>query len=311
MIVTDPDKYLLPAYRLSPFSTSDISKNNRLKETDDSWLCDDYFTGRFQGRQYIYTHNGRVALNKALNHYSLQKDDVVTIYTTTGNKYISSCVTSEIEKFCRWSRAIEPKTRVVLVNHEFGFPYEDIIELKAMGYPIIEDCAYSFSSTNEQGNVGLVGDFTVYSFPKYFPIQVGGLLTYKKEIVLDPDNLNDDHWQEEEKYIKKVLSHYLNDIVTFDRRRRENYRLLLDELEQLGCKERVTLKNGDVPGVCLFSVPGRQDLVAVKEYLWDKGIQCSIFYGEQTFFVPVHNFLEQEDLTYILSQIQASLKEKL
>ena len=139
MIVTVPDKYLLPAYRLSPFSTSDISKNNRLEETDDHWLCDDYFTNRFRGRQFVYTQNGRVALNRALNYYRLEQDDVVTIYTTTGNKYISNCVTSEIEKFCQWSRQIEPKTKVVLVNHEFGFPYKGIEELKAMGYPIIEE----------------------------------------------------------------------------------------------------------------------------------------------------------------------------
>ena len=66
-----------------------------------------------------------------------------------------------------------------------------------------------------------------------------------------------------------------------------------------------------MPGVCLFSVPGKKDLIAMKDYLWARGIQCSVFYGEQAFFVPVHNFLEKEDLAYILSQIQTALSIEL
>ncbi len=48
----------------------------------------------------------------------LPPDDVVTILTTSGNFYISSCVTAEIEKFCKWDREITDQTKVIFVNHK-------------------------------------------------------------------------------------------------------------------------------------------------------------------------------------------------
>ena len=120
MFVIKPDPYLLPSYRISPFRTSDIVDNNQLP--NDNYI-DAYFEQRFLGNSFAYFYNGREAINRALSHYQLKKDDVVTIFTTSDNFYISSCVTSEIEKFCKWSREITEKTQIIFVNHEFGFPY--------------------------------------------------------------------------------------------------------------------------------------------------------------------------------------------
>ena len=42
--------------------------------------------------------------------------------------------------------------------------------------PIIEDCAGSFFSKDKKDTIGKIGDFVIYSFPKMFPLQIGGLL---------------------------------------------------------------------------------------------------------------------------------------
>src|SRR5262249_22972883 len=122
MLVKDfvllPDKYLAPAYKISPFTTSDLAFNRNLPFSDK---IDGYFRERFVGRRFIYCESGRQALHLALQHLGLADRDVVTILTTTGNFYVSGCVTREIERFCRWSRQIEPDTKALLVNHEFGF----------------------------------------------------------------------------------------------------------------------------------------------------------------------------------------------
>ena len=54
MFIFNPDQYLLPSYRISPFSTKDIEINNNLNYSDN---VDIYFNERFQSNNFIYTIN--------------------------------------------------------------------------------------------------------------------------------------------------------------------------------------------------------------------------------------------------------------
>jgi dTDP-4-amino-4,6-dideoxygalactose transaminase len=197
VFVLYPDPYSLPTYRIGPFQTRDISLNQVLPDLD---RIDDYFHERFTDRRFTYTHNGREAIYLALNHYKLSKNDVITIMTSSGNFYISSCVTNEIEKFCKWSREILPETKVLFVNHEFGYPYPEMQKLKLLNLPIIEDCAGSFFSEDHESTIGGTGEFVIYSFPKMFPLQVGGLLVSGSGI----------HHSFEAKLQTKMLQHIKN-----------------------------------------------------------------------------------------------------
>jgi hypothetical protein len=293
MFVLNPDPYLLPSYRISPFSTSDITFNNNLPN-DNS--IEDYLNERFKGHEYYYTINGRSALNLALSSYHLQKDDNVAILTTSGNSYISNCVTTEIEKFCKWSLQIDAGTKLILVNHEFGFPFKGLQELKKKGIPIIEDCAHSFFSKDKDNEIGNIGDFVIYSFPKIFPLQIGGLL------LSNISGRIEDHRQignEFLRHIKNVLSHHIKLKEKIISERINNYFLLKNKFESLGFAERFHLANGIVPGVFMFRTEGHKiDLPRLRKYFWDHGIQCSVFYGEDAFYIPVHQVLTEQDLGY-------------
>jgi DegT/DnrJ/EryC1/StrS aminotransferase family len=300
VFVLNPDQYLLPCFRISPFQTKDIHTNNKLPA---SGAIDDYFNDRFKGRQYLYAADGRKAINIALQQYHLQQDDVVTIFTTSGNFYISSCVTREIEKFCKWSRQIEGNTKLIFVNHEFGYPYQNISELKKYNLPIIEDCAHSFFSTVADNSIGNTGDFVIYSFPKIFPIQTGGLLTLKDGIAFTPgEALAADQLQ----YIKNVLSHYIKEKEPIKTRRMENYHYLASKLSRDDVEQRFEGSDGTVPGVFMFRVKNESiELPKLKEHFYAHGIQCSIFYGERSFFIPVHQNLATEDLDYFAAVIHS------
>jgi hypothetical protein len=303
MFVLQPDPYLLPSYGISPFSTADISSNCLLPDND---TIDEYFDKRFDGRKYLYTINGREAIYKALCYFNLQKDDVVTILTTTGNYYVSKCVTEEIEKFCLWSREIETKTKVLFVNHEFGYPYTDLKKLKEYNLPIIEDCAHSFFSQDEEHDVGNVGEFVIYSFPKMFPIQIGGLLvTNIPQIVFDERFID----YRSERYIKNVLSFYIQEKDKIIQKRISNYRTLKSKFESSGFFERFNLTSGIVPGVFMFKAGGQSvDLDELKKYYYSHGVQCSVFYGEGTFFLPVHQALSEQDLDYFYEVFKSFIK---
>lgn len=293
MFVINPDPYSLPCYRIGPFQTRDLAINHNLTDSD---FINDYFNERFKNREYLYTENGRKAINIALSHYNLQEDDVVSILTTSGNFYISGCVTNEIEKFCKWSREIEPSTKVIFVNHEFGHPYVDLRKLKKYGLPIIEDCAGSFFSHDNNNNTGQIGDFVIYSFPKMFPLQIGGLLVSN---VQNGNNYNYKIDNESLRYIKNVLSHYIDNKDNIIQSRIYNYNFLKSKFETLELTERFQLKQGTVPGVFMFKTDKLNiDLPGLKKYFYAHGIQCSVFYGEEAFFIPVHQALSEQDLEY-------------
>lgn len=300
MFILNPDQYLVPDYKISPFQTKDIAFNNSLPH-DTS--IDSYLKERFTGRDFIYTSNGRSALNKALAHYKLQKEDTITILTTSGNFYVSNCVTSEAEKFCKWNREVIAATKVIIVVHEFGYPFTGWEEVLKYNLPVIEDCAYSFFSEDSTNSINRTGEFAVYSFPKMFPLQVGGLLSFQ-----NGHAIQDEDWENSqiEGYIKKVLSFYIKkkDEIIQDRMR--NYRFLQLSVKPLGFEGRFELMAGIVPGVFMFRLPGEQiDLVKLKEQLVKHGIQCSVFYGENSFFIPVHQSLAEADLKYIVAVIQS------
>lgn len=304
MFVLKPDQYLIPEYKISPFRTTDISFNHKIP--DDNF-ADEYFMQRFGAGRYYYTLNGREALSMALINYNLKRNDIVTILTTTGNFYISSCVTNEIKKFCNWSRKIERKTKVILVNHEFGFPFKELHELKKYNLPIIEDCAHSFFLSEIFPEIGTISDFIIYSFPKMFPLQIGGMLvsnlTNSVAIECTIDKM-------ELRYIKNNLSFYVKSEEDIIKRRILNYNYLKDKFELLGLKERFPLEPGTVPGVFMFIAEQQYiDLPELKKYFYEHGIQCSVFYGEEAFFIPVHQALNEQDLDYFFEVMKAYIKK--
>lgn len=304
MFILNPDQYLVPCYRISPFKTADISFNSELPD-DES--VDDYFFDRFKGRNYTITNNGREALYLALSQYNLEPDDIVTILTTSGNYYISSCVTTEIEKICSWSRKIESNTRVILINHEFGYPFERLSEIENLRIPVIEDCAHSFFSSDRDGRTGFIGDYVIFSFPKMFPLQVGGLLVSSRGVHIDSFIT-----RECKKYIRNVLSYYIHRKEWIIEKRLLNYMFLSELFNKLGFSERFAHKEGITPGVFMFEVKSHGDLnlAELKKNYYSHGVQCSVFYGEQAFFLPVHQYLSEYDMIYFSKILESFMLKK-
>jgi hypothetical protein len=299
MFILHPDKYLLPDYKISPFRHEDILRNHQLPPDD---FIDTYFGRRFSGRAFSYTLNGRSALRKSLQHYALTTNDVVTILTTSGNFYVSSCVTSEVEKICRWNREINDETKIILVVHEFGYPYPALAQLKRYNMPIIEDAAYAFFSGDADDVIGRVGDFVIFSFPKMFPIQTGGLVVHNKNVAVA-----EEEWPHPQLpgYIKNVLSFYIKNPDDIIGARITNYLGLKERFERLGYHERFSLAKGVVPGVFMFKADAATDLKGLRGHFHDHGIQSSVFYTEHAFFIPVHQALSDFDLDYFAEVIKS------
>ncbi|MCA0932657.1 DegT/DnrJ/EryC1/StrS family aminotransferase [Lutimonas saemankumensis] len=290
-------------YRMGPFRALDIDFNNRL-QLDRS--INKYFKDRFNHGNYSFQLSGRNALGLALSHYDLKEEDEVAILTPTNNFYISGCVTREIEKFCQWKRVISEKTKIILVIHEFGVPYENLENLTKMEIPIIEDCAYSFFSSDRKGRIGKIGEFVIYSFPKMFPIEFGGLLISNLKSKLKNNYLNKDKLE----YVQKVLSYYIQFHDLIINRRKEIYIKMGSKVKDFGFHPRFMMTPGMVPGVFMFTVKDeRLDLDSMKRFVQQHGIECSVFYGERAFFIPLHQNLNDEDLDYFAFVLQKFIQK--
>ena len=302
--VINPSVELLPDIKICPFTNNDFKRNRKFPDSD---IIDHYFRTRFSPSHFFYTLNGRTAIGLALHQLNLSREDVVTILTTSGNFYISHCVTDEIEKVCGWSRKIDKNTRAILVNHEFGFPFEEIADLRKYNLPIIEDCAHSFFSTDKKGLTGTVGDFIICSFPKIFPVQTGGLLVSKDMISIPADYICDAAIV---RYLKNVLSFHIPMKDEIIEKRINNHRYLEKILQPFGVETRFELKPGIVPGVFLFRIAMPEaNLQKLKVHFYAHGVQCSVFYGEESFFIPVHQALDEQDLSYFIEVMKSFIKQ--
>lgn len=302
-----PDEYNMPVYRISPFKTKDVSKNYAVAQRNlhDPTLIETQLN-RAQ-TSFHYTINGREGIYIALNSYGLQKSDLVTILTTSQNFYISSCVTKEIEKFCKWNREVTNETKIIFVNHEFGTVHPEMEKLAATGIPIIEDCCTTFFSQDERNMVGKYGDFAVYSFPKFFPIQIGGLLVNNKNKQI----LNSAIDKESKLYIQKVLTYHLNNKSKLLEKRNSIFTYALELYKKLGFTNFFSINPNQVPSVMMLKNNGIiKDLPALKTHLWNHGIQSSVFYGEDAFFIPSHQNLKKVDIMYFYEVLDTYSKEQ-
>lgn len=297
MFVVNPDAFLVPCYRISPFTTEHIARNTELATND---FAVNYFNKKFGKDNWQYTYNGREAIQLALETYHLAPTDLVTILTTSNNFYISSCVTKEIETFCRWNREIVPETKLILVNHEFGYPFTDMEKLVATGLPIVEDCCTTFFSQDANEKIGQYGDFSVYSFPKFFPIQIGGLLVSNVKKAIKKSILN----REEDHYIENVVSYHLTNETELLQKRKAIFDYAQAQFSNLGFTLRFKTKEKVIPSVLLLNNNTIiKDLNAFKQFLANNGVQSSIFYGEDAFFLPNHHSLTHKDIDYFISLI--------
>ena len=288
-IIIDPSEFLMPKIRVSPLDQSalvcPISQNeeNVLPKIKD-----------FHGKHVIIGIKARQLIEFALSQCNLKPDDIVTILTTSGNLYVSNCITKEVEKFCMWSRLLSDKTKAIIVNHEFGYAYPDVKSLLKYNIPIIEDCAQSFLT--EANDIGKYGDFAIYSLPKTFPMQIGAIIASKKPVdyPVDKEKLN---------YIKTKLCQHANYVNEIRKKRLANYHYLRDNLQPIGITPFFELKEKTVPGVFLCQWLECINYQKLKDFLTNNGVECSVFYGKNAFFIPLHHNLTKSELDYMIQLI--------
>lgn len=289
-----PLEYLNPYFHMSPFDNRALEENLDILKSQ-TMKPEKFETYYGKNSHYLLTYNAREAIHLCLGDIGFQFDDEVWIVTTSGGNYVSGCVTKEIEKFCRWSMMKTEKTKAIFVIHEFGFPHSKTKDLKSYNLPIIEDAAYSYGSVFEDGtSVGEIGDYCVFSFSKSFPMSFGGLLKSKKKIsyqgVLSENS---------KEQLAKLVYYYLPSSQRSFEQRKEVYSLYRKILTELGLKERFIPTSSIVPSAFVFKLGDQAYGQKIKTELNRIGIESSVFYGSEGYFLPCHQRMGQAAVEYI------------
>lgn len=193
----------------------------------------------------VFTPSGRAALEAILRNLDLDPADDILIANSSGQTYISSCVTCTVFNHCRPSRVLSDQTRAILVIHEYGFPHPHLDELlevaRTREIPLIEDCAHSLDSSIDGRPLGSFGDFAIFSLPKVLPVAAGGILV---AAAIDAGSLGKRSGEAEAAY-----TDHLAVLPEYSRRRRANFEAVRTLLPDLPLR----LEAG--PGITPWHVP--------------------------------------------------------
>lgn len=302
-VVLPPDleSMIKPFISISPFSYHTLSQTCG-DNIDQKYNCISINKElrNHLGRDFFFTNSGRHALDLVLDHLKLKQNDVVSIFTSLGNYYVSGCVTKTIEKYCKWSMDMEPKTKAILVIHEWGIPHPGIKQLCKLGFPVIEDCAYAFASADDSGLVGKHGNYAIYSLTKFFSVNFGG-------IVCGLSNLKFNMSEIQENYICRLIGRELFDIDEVILKRISNWNYLKSLFSSVNAEPYFELKPKLVPGVFMFKADTCLSLEEIKAQYWKHYIECSVFYGTNAIYIPCNQSLNKGSLEYMFAVYRSML----
>jgi hypothetical protein len=299
--VINPHPRAYPRYLISPFNTEHLTINHEIYLRDrklniKAGFLEKYFN---DSKKYSYiTKRGQEAIAIILKDLFLNPSDDICILNTSGSPYISSCITSEIEKVCKWGRSVGAKTKGIFIIHEFGFPARVPNEILNLNIPIIEDCAYCLGSQNEDNTIGKLGDYTIYSFSKIFPVQYGGLIRSKKK--LNGESAISKYSRD---YLLTLLHYYFKGHKKEMKLRKENYGKFVKLFALHGITPRFNMEKNNTPACFVFHLPQSPLSDKLKIELNNKGIESTVYYRGNGFFVPCHQYLTDRDIEYIYANI--------
>jgi len=285
-------------YKFNFFPADQIKFNSLPFAENTLQLINDYFRNHFGKKYGVVTNNGREAMSLLFKHLGLKKEDEIFITTTFDYPNVSSCVTCTVFNYCKPSRVMTNHTKAIFVIHEFGVMHPELENLRLIAndrkIPLIEDCAHTFLSKNQSGvTSGSIGDWVIISFPKFYPVNNGGMLLgneiFNTETKCNTTILDD----------MSIVFHELPFNFDYAKKRIEISHLLLKGI----CQNRIQplLKENDFESVPWF-FPIEVD--QPEEYilkLRSMGIESGLWHGSNVIVIPLHQYFTNGDIKEAVS----------
>jgi hypothetical protein len=128
---------------------------------------------------FRYVGSGKGAISLVLKYLGQQGILENKTSEVLVNDWIGFWVYNQIQSNAFPVKQVSPRTRVVMVYHQYGFPQkmDSILSFaNDKKLVVVEDCAHALMSSYKGKALGSFGDFAIYSFSKFcFCFALGGL----------------------------------------------------------------------------------------------------------------------------------------
>lgn len=193
-------------------------------------------------------------------------------------------------------RAINDRTRAIIVPHMFGLP-ADIASIVSLGIPVIEDCAHCVGAKFRGQYAGSFGILSIFSFyaTKMLGAGEGGMvLTNDPDLIETIRDLRD--YEEKEAYAVRynykmtdiqaaLADSQLKKLPSFIEKRRQIARIYNNGLDALGAGVPVVPEGRE--HMYYRYVIGLENPIGFMEEMRKRGIQC-----RRPVFKPLHRYLK-------------------
>ncbi|MEL6821490.1 MAG: DegT/DnrJ/EryC1/StrS family aminotransferase [Calditrichota bacterium] len=286
--------YLLPASQMVEDTDFDTFKK---REQDLNLLSD---------RKHACFVNAKTGIRYLMEKYNLQRNDEVWITTTSDSPFVSSCVTCTVFNHCKVSRVFTEKTRMIWVIHEFGFPHPELQKIitvgKEKGIPVVEDSAHALQSVGEGGTLGFSADYGLFSLPKIFPVNSGGLLIGDNGS--DKNTFYDPHVNS---LVNESLLKWLPFVSSFAEQRQRNYTFLKEQFSDY--PEVYDFTSSLSPFVFGFKTPDAEKIYQLLDHT-DSAIEFARTYNADWVLLPVNALLSDSDLKKICDELFEHIEKR-
>lgn len=232
--------------------------------------------------------SGKSIIHFLAKKFNLKRSDEVFISTTTNSSFVSSCVTSTLFNYCKLSRVLTSKTKLIYIIHEFGFPNKNIHELidfsNEMNIPLVEDVAHSFNSKTGNELLGRIASYGFCSFPKFLPMNKGAFLFTK-------DNDVSIELNKETKLILHEFSSWSNYLISLKEKSQTNYKNYQSEIDAF---ESIFEYDDNIhPFVFGFK---HKKYEFINKHLEQKGVQVARTYVKNFIMLPTNPFIDENEI---------------
>lgn len=178
---------------------SDTLRSGNIAQGDMVKRFEQELAKYINARDGVATSSGTAALHLALLALNITREDIVALpsYVCTAVlnvvNYIGASPLLVDIRQDTFNLDIEdlkikltPGVKAIVVPHTFGLA-ADMDEIKALGIPVIEDCAQSVGTTYKNKMTGSLGDIAIFSFyaTKMITTGEGGMVVSDSEKLLD------------------------------------------------------------------------------------------------------------------------------
>lgn len=295
----------LPAIRMAPFQLADLKLASDVEGATADPLADRLGRQALLPRtadRAMYTASGRAAIRLALEAISPAASDEILILTSSGNAYVSGCVTQEIERLCKVTRQPSDRTVAYFLIHEFGRSFNWPAHIPCdPGLPVIEDRAYGLGLPFVPLPSGRLADYVVYSLTKAFPLPAGGLLVTEpgRHPPGDPTDLD----IASRNFLMAQLARCLPSLAQAVEQRRRHHALYARTFRESGVEPLFGLAPQDIPHAFLFCLPDEDIGRQLKSFLAARNIESSPYWGAGGYFLPNHQGMTEDAVRYVAATV--------